>query len=224
MDVQIERTKHATGSAIFQEKWHRLAAMNPQLYYQLGLDESRPNAKPLMQFTDGSIVAAKGGLSALSTYEDLVALDDAIRRPGADTLKLTDLNEGKLPKDEFFLVETIQVLFTAGVTGSGAAVIGNASWGLIPDIFRNGTFELTQKGRVIVPEISMEVFYNPVQIAVNTSTYAATYIGNGVFKLDNAKVLYPEEKIDINLRFGAALTANDAIKVVLGGVKTYRMG
>lgn len=231
MEFGIEQTKNATSTAIFQEKFARLRNMAPEIYNALGINPDQPNDKPTMQFVDGTIVAAKGNLSAVSTYDDIFALDDDIQRPGASDTEITDLNEGKLPKNHFFMTTSVQLLHASSIDGSSNK-IGDADWGIIPAKLRNGTIEIEQNGRIILPKMSMEKFFNPhqwVQTASDdqtfdaTNTFTLTAIGDGIFEFDNPKVLYPDEKIDVNLRFGSALTDNDAIKVVFRGVKTYRV-
>jgi hypothetical protein len=217
----IVATKEATKTAVFEEiAMEQIATKQPQVVTELFYSE-----KPKLQLCDATIVSAKGALlTATKFYEDLFASDDDINRPGTHSTKITDLNEGKIQKDEFFMLYAIQLQHASDVDGSSVK-IGEAKWNLISAAMRNGTIEVTQNGRVIVPEMSMEVFYTPQLVAATAETTHLVW-GNGIFELDEPKVLNPNEKVDVKMRFGYTLTAGDAnaIRMVMRGIKNFRIG
>lgn len=221
----VTATKEATKTAVFEE----IAVESIAQESQTGQKVVRElyDIKPTQQITDATIVSAKCGIASGKTmWEDLFASDDDITRPGSSLTKNTDLNEGKISNDEYFMLYAIQLFYKASITTN----IGQVSWDLIPVNVRNGSFELEQEGRIIVPEISMEVFFTPEFTAPTGTavsgagmTYTLKDFGSGLFRLDEPKLLYPREKLDVTMRFGAATSANDAFKIVLHGIKNFRV-
>ncbi len=179
---------------------------------------------PTQQVIDKGYYAAKALPSGATSYDDMFASDDDISV--ISTTKATNLSDGKTPNSEYMLIDEITLQAVAG-TDVAAAVFG-----LITTQMRNGTIEITQDGRPILQECSMERFFNADHIVAIGDTNAAegtaiTYtqliVGAGKIVLDNPKTLYPNEKIDVRMKFGAGLSAATCVRIELSGSANARM-
>lgn len=116
---------------------------------------------------------------------------------------VTNIDRGKLEKDNYFLLTGIMLL--SGVEAQPLA----ASFNTIEKGIANGDFEFTAAGnKYLLPKDSAAHVFD---------TSNRTDIENGLFKLDNPKWIEPQVDIEFNLRFSQALVANTNVKLILVG-------
>lgn len=110
---------------------------------------------------------------------------------------VTNVNNQKLQKDFWFLLDSVQLQYGTGATAQVAA------FGAIPTKVKNGEFELLSAGKNILPKCHCEPF-------ANTRAY-----GNfqyGLNELSNPKLIEPNSKIEFNIDLSAAGVANEWLK------------
>jgi hypothetical protein len=172
------------------------------------------------QVVDAIFYAAKS-VGAVSSFADIFKPDDAI------LIGKTNLSQAKMDANTVFLCTAIAIQHAAAGGTADSNVVG-ASYGLIPTYMRNGELSLKAGNRPIVDKLPMEVFHaydsaiatGDTNAAAGTGvTYTMERLGSGVYELENPKWIYPNELISADLRFAAALTANDAVKILLIGAK-----
>lgn len=218
MENLLIGSANATAKAEFDARREQIASMNPDVYQALY------GSQPTQQVVDADIYAAKS-VGQVKSFSDLFKADDSI------AVGLASLANAKPPSNEFFLLTHIAFLY-AVAAGTSDANVAAAEYGLIPSAVRNGTVEITQNQRLILPEQSMERFavadhYEAVADSNPAAGTAATYTMKGagkigVFKLSNPKWIIPDTQLKVNLKFAAALASNAAIKVVFFGAKNVR--
>jgi hypothetical protein len=150
-----------------------------------------------------------------------------IKTSDTKTTGVNMLHNGRLNKDEIFLLSEIRIL---GGIGSGTtenvATISAVEFGQIEKIIRGGHFEMKVNNKIIIPETSLEVFANNY-FAVNATTdQSSAYAYNsaekfGTFVLDNPKLLYSQLDIELFLDWGVAATSNGFLKVILKGSSLF---
>jgi hypothetical protein len=98
---------------------------------------------------------------------------------------LANIANGKLEKDNWFILTGIKTLYEVADTKE------SADFDLIPPFIRNGEFELEAGTKKILPPIDAEVF--------NTKNRADVEIG--AYKLENAKMIEPQVEIKMPFKF-----------------------
>ncbi len=209
--------KAATAKAEFDARAGQLKQMAPEIYDAI-------YNKGTHQVVDFVAVAAKS-VSTASSFSDLFKSDDDI------ATGLASYANGKPPTDEYFLVTAIALLY-AVAGGTSDSDVAQAEYGLIHNYMRNGTIKMSQENRVILPEMSMEPFYradqyvatgDTNQTAGTAITYTMKGVGHiGVYRLQNPKWIVENRKIDVDMKFAAALPTNAAVKMLLFGAKNVR--
>jgi len=219
MENLLIGSKSATAKAEFDARKGQIADMNPDVY------EALYGPNPTQQVVDSIIMAAKS-VSEKASFSDLFKSDDSI------AVGLASLANGKPPTDEFFLLTHIAFQY-AVASGTLSANVAAADYGLIPAAVRNGTVEITQNKRVLLPEQVMERFYsaehyeavgdtNPA--AGTPAVYTMKVTGNvGLVTLSNPKWIIPDRQLKIDMNFAATLAVNASLKVLLFGVKNVRV-
>lgn len=92
------------------------------------------------------------------------------------------------------------------VASVGQANVAEGDFQVLPPILRNGEFEFKANGTTLVPVTSMEIF--------NT---AGTQRQVGFYKLDNPKIIYDQQTMELNLEWGANAAENTIVKAILIG-------
>jgi len=111
------------------------------------------------------------------------------------------------------------------------AGVQSCRYGELPDVVLNGIFELKANGKTLSRIMSCEVFRTFQSKDVN---YTADKYGYGYgistsssrlncYKLDNPKLIDPQQLIEMNITTAAATEQNTALKLILWGsiVTTY---
>jgi len=175
---------------------------------------------PTMQVVDHAYVAAKVA-GEVTAYYDLFKSDDNI------ATGLASLSEGKPPAKQFFIITHIMLQY-AVAAGTTDAQVAAATYGIAPSALLNGNFKLEQGSRILIPELPCSIFSNPgngytaigdTNVAAGTAiTYTMVSPNAGLYRLSNPKFIYPQEKLDLSLKFAAALaSANACVKVTVIG-------
>jgi len=206
---------------LFDERADQLRISHPDIWAALGYG----GQVPTQQLSVASYYAAKS-VSAVASFDDMFKSDDD------QSVGMTNLSKGKPEPGEVFLLCALQVQHAAA-GGAADSNVKAAAFGLISTVMRNGEIEITQKNRSIIARQSMEPFYaadnvTPVgdtnAVAGTAITYTMTGFGNiGLVELDTPKWIYPDQKIDVLLKMSGATTANDAVRIVLIGVKNVKL-
>lgn len=141
---------------------------------------------------------------------------------GAQTLKMfadddnkivgvTNMSGQKLPKGEFFMLHAIR-LTSADTTVTSVAAATNAvlNFGVAIDAILNGEFKLNVGGKIVVPERT------PLRVFDTTNN---NHANEGLWKLDNPKLIQPQVDVVMDLEWGLAVngTNNTIVRVELIG-------
>ena len=113
----------------------------------------------------------------------------------------TNISSAKLEKGNVMLLNGI-ILLGASNCGNGA----EANYDVLPDYIRNGEFEFKANGTTLIPLTSCEVF--------NT---AGSTRQKGLFKLDNPKIIYDQQSMELNIEWGKTAVDNQFLKAILVG-------
>lgn len=148
-----------------------------------------------MQACDVAYYAAKSiaGVQSVSIFRQ----DDAVA-PG-----VCNLAQAKLPSGNPMLLHSIQLLSAEGVAGKP---VSEANFKVISDIIRNGDMLLRVSTKTVIPGMSCEVFCT-----------TGSMNKQGVFVLDNPKMIQADHVIELEVKWGSAAPANTFIKAVLMG-------
>ena len=143
---------------------------------------------------------------------------------------LSDLNFGRFEKDEYFILSGISLLGGIAKTANNAGVQG-CRYGELPDSVLNGIFELKANGKTLNRIISCEVFrtFQTREVDHTADKYGFGYtIGVkaphfNYHKLDNPKLIEPQQLIEMNITTAVATDQNTALKLILWGsiITTY---
>lgn len=114
---------------------------------------------------------------------------------------ISNISSAKLEKGNVMLLSGIVLL--AGATSAKAEEV---KFTLLPEYIRNGEFEFKANGTTLIPSTSCEVF--------NT---AGTTRQEGYYKLDNPKIIYDQQAMELNLEWGVNAIENQHIKAILVG-------
>jgi hypothetical protein len=117
------------------------------------------------------------------------------------TVGISNISSAKLEKGNIMLLSGIVLLASVGV-----AKAEEGKYELLTEILRNGEFEFKANGTTLVPLTSNEVF----------DTLGTTR-QKGLYKLDNAKIIYDQQAMELNIEWGANAPENTFIKAVLVG-------
>ena len=114
---------------------------------------------------------------------------------------ISNISGGKLEKGNIMLLSGIVLLASVGV-----AKAEEGKYDILPEYLRNGEFEFKANGTTLVPITSCEVF----------DTLGTTR-QKGLYKLDNPKIIYDQQAMELNIEWGANAADNTFIKAVLLG-------
>jgi len=114
---------------------------------------------------------------------------------------ISNVSGGKFEKGNMMLLSGIVIVASVGVVKGE-----EGKYDILPDIIRNGEFEFKANGTTIVPITSLEVF--------NTN---GTTRQRGYYKLDNPKMIYDQQSMELNLEWGSNAGADTFVKAILIG-------
>jgi hypothetical protein len=114
---------------------------------------------------------------------------------------LSNISSAKLEKGNVMLLSGIILL-----SANDSAQAESSIFETIAPYLRNGEFEFKANGTTLIPSTSMEVF--------NTE---GTDRQMGYYKLDNARIIYDQQAMELNLEWGMNAVLNQFIKAILVG-------
>lgn len=146
-----------------------------------------------------------------------------------------NISQGKLPKDEVFLLSAIQVLYGVG-TGKNETQTDVATvteWTEIPALLQSGEFNLTANRKSLIDAMPMSVFANHSHSAgiikndagsenVGGFGYATGEGAPGYFKLANPKLIETQTSIEMPMEWAAAAAEYAFVKVIFHGTKVTK--
>ena len=122
---------------------------------------------------------------------------------------MSNISGGKLEKENFFTLKGIQLLY--GVAGLQED-FKNVNFRVLPDFIRNGEFEFTANGSILIPAMSCEVF----------NTTRMSNIRMGYFELVNPKMIEPQQPMDLEVEWESNAPERTWMKVVLIGTSVAK--
>jgi hypothetical protein len=114
---------------------------------------------------------------------------------------VSNVSSAKLEKGNVMLLSGIILL-----GGSNSAKMEETKFAVLPEYVRNGEFEFKANGTTIIPSTSCEVFNS-----------TGTTRQEGLYKLDNAKIIYDQQAIELNIEWGQNAVENQHLKAILVG-------
>jgi hypothetical protein len=114
---------------------------------------------------------------------------------------ISNVSGAKFEKGNIMLLSGIILLASVGVVKPEEGV-----YDVLTPFLRNGEFEFKANGTTLIPITSCEVF--------NTE---GTNRQKGYFKLDNPKMIYDQQSMELNVEWGSNVPDNCFMKVVLVG-------
>jgi hypothetical protein len=114
---------------------------------------------------------------------------------------VSNVSSAKLEKGNVMLLSGIILL-----GGSNSAKVEETKFSVIPEYVRNGEFEFKANGTTIIPSTSCDVFNS------NGTTRQ-----EGLYKLDNAKIIFDQQAIELNIEWGQNAVENQFLKAILVG-------
>jgi len=114
---------------------------------------------------------------------------------------VSNISSAKLEKGNVMLLSGIILL---GSNNCGNPVEGH--FDVLPEYLRNGEFEFKANGTTLIPSTSCEVF--------NTT---GTTRQKGFYKLDNPKIIFDQQAMELNIEWGQNGVDNQFIKAILVG-------
>jgi hypothetical protein len=119
---------------------------------------------------------------------------------------VSNVSGGKLEKGNVMLLSGIILLASVGVPN-----VQDAKFDLLPDNIRNGEFEFKANGTTLVPITSCEIF--------NTTE---TLRQKGHYKLDNPKIIFDQQAMELNVEWGSNAPADTFVKAILVGTAVIK--
>ena len=114
---------------------------------------------------------------------------------------VSNISGGKFEKGNVMLLSGIIIVASVGVPNAA-----EGTYGLLPAVIRNGEFEFKANGTTLVPITPLELF--------NTT---GTTRQVGYYKLDNPKIIYDQQAMELNIEWGANAADNTIVKAILIG-------
>ena len=114
---------------------------------------------------------------------------------------VSNISGGKFEKGNVMLLSGIILLASVGTANAA-----EGTYGVLPSVIRNGEFEFKANGTTLVPITPLELF--------NTTD---TKRQVGFYKLDNPKIIYDQQAMELNIEWGANAAENTIIKAILVG-------
>lgn len=195
-----------------QEFLKRLNQIDPNLAAQL--------QKGNLQLVDRQISVVKSVSGAQSVK--------MIKTSDVKTTGVTMLHNGRLQKDEIFLLDEIRLLGGIGNgTTENVATISAVEFGQIEKIIRGGYFEMKVNNKVIIPETTLEAFANHMFVVNETTDKSSAYVLGGAEKfatllLANPKLIESQVNIEFDIDWGTAATSNGFLKLILSGTSLFK--
>lgn len=121
---------------------------------------------------------------------------------------MSNLSGGKLEKGNFMTLKGIQLLYGVAPEGEDYKTV---NFGMIPDFIRNGEYEFTANGSVLIPSRSLEVF--------DTTNMQ---IRKGYNELVNPKMLETQQPLEFEAEWASHAPERAYLKIILHGTSVAK--
>ncbi len=121
---------------------------------------------------------------------------------------MSNISGGKLEKGNFMTLKGIQLLY--GVAREGEDY-KNVNFGILPDYIRNGEYEFTANGSILIPSRSLEVFDT-----------TGMQIRRGYNELVNPKMLETQQPLEFEAEWATHAPERAFLKIVLHGTSVAK--
>ena len=121
---------------------------------------------------------------------------------------MSNLSGGKLEKGNFMTLKGIQLLYGVAKEGEDYKTV---NFGMLPDFIRNGEYEFTANGSVLIPSRSLEVFDT-----TNMQTR------KGYNELVNPKMLETQQPLEFEAEWASHAPDRAYLKIILHGTSVAK--
>ncbi len=121
---------------------------------------------------------------------------------------MSNISGGKLEKGNFMTLKGIQLLYGVGQEGEDYK---NVNFGVLPDFIRNGEYEFTANGSILIPSRSLEVFDT-----------TGMQIRRGYNELVNPKMLETQQPLEFEAEWATHAPDRAYLKIVLHGTSVAK--
>lgn len=121
---------------------------------------------------------------------------------------LSNISGGKLEKGNFMTLKGIQFLYGVAPDGEDYKKV---NFGILPDFIRNGEFEFTANGSILIPSRSLEVFDT-----------TGMQIRRGYNELVNPKMLETQQPLEFEAEWAAHAPERAYLKIILHGTSVAK--
>jgi hypothetical protein len=123
-------------------------------------------------------------------------------------VSMSNISGGKLEKGNFMTLKGIQLLYGVAPEGQDYK---NVNFGVLPDFIRNGEYEFTANGSILIPSRSLEVF-------------DTTGMQNrrGYNELVNPKMLETQQPLEFEAEWGSHAPDRAYLKIILHGTSVAK--
>ena len=121
---------------------------------------------------------------------------------------MSNLSGGKLEKGNFMTLKGIQLLYGVAKEGEDYKTV---NFDMLPDFIRNGEYEFTANGSVLIPSRSLEVF--------DTTNMQ---IRKGYNELVNPKMLETQQPVEFEAEWASHAPERAYLKIILHGTSVAK--
>ena len=123
-------------------------------------------------------------------------------------VSMSNISGGKLEKGNYMILKGIQLLYGVAPEGQDYKTV---NFGVVPDFIRNGEYEFTANGSILIPSRSLEVF--------DTTNMQ---IRRGYNELVNPKMLETQQPLEFEAEWGAHAPERAYLKIILHGTSVAK--
>jgi hypothetical protein len=169
-------------------------------FKQLPKDTRRGLLKKQKQLVDTTLYVVKeiSGSKIIKMFQD----DDN------KIVTLSNISGGKLEKGNFMTLKGIQLLYGVADKDQDYRTV---NFGMLPDFIRNGEYEFTANGSILIPSRSLEVFDT-----------TGMQIRKGYNELVNPKMLETQQPMEFEAEWAAHAPERAYLKIILHGTSVAK--
>lgn len=123
-------------------------------------------------------------------------------------VSMSNVSGGKLEKGNFMTLKGIQLLYGVAADGEDYK---NVNFGVIPDFIRNGEYEFTANGSILIPSRSLEVFDT-----------TGMQVRRGYNELVNPKMLETQQPLEFEAEWAAHAPVRAYLKIIMHGTSVAK--
>jgi len=123
-------------------------------------------------------------------------------------VSMSNISGGKLEKGNFMTLKGIQLLYGVAPEGEDYKKV---NFGILPDFIRNGEYEFTANGSILIPSRSLEVFDT-----------TGMQIRRGYNELVNPKMLETQQPLEFEAEWAAHAPDRAYLKIIMHGTSVAK--